>query len=99
MCVVCIVCVCRAERVCRFVVSKSLGLSEEDRIRVSHFVHQLIKEGVVKREHFMQVCMPMLKHFTVLTVSIEIYPSPAVFTRLILLCLCKTCILYSFVFV
>ena len=54
MCVVCVVCVCRAERVCRFVVSKSLGLSEEDRIRVSHFVHQLIKEGVVKREHFMQ---------------------------------------------
>ena len=87
VCVVCVVCVCRAERVCRFVVSKSLGLSEEDRIRVSHFVHQLIKEGVVKREHFMQVCMPMLKHFTVLTVC----------SHLILLCLCKTYILCTFV--
>ena len=45
---------------CKFVVGKSLGLSEEDRIQVSHFVHQLIKEGVAERDHFMQVCMAML---------------------------------------
>ena len=51
------VCVFRAERVCRFVVGRSLGLSEEDRIQVSNFVHQLIKEGIVAKEQFIQVCM------------------------------------------
>ena len=51
------VCVFRAERVCRFVVGRSLGLSEEDRIQVSNFVHQLIKEGIVARDQFIQVCM------------------------------------------